>query len=80
MMMTMRSLEPREEHSSVTLIKELEDVNEVICFTHGTYQIGYEFNGVEHFKIRFKNSNMIGAFNLSFNEKSQYIYRTLTYC
>ena len=76
----MRSLEPREEAAGVVLINELEDVNEVICFTHGTYEIGYDFNGEEQFKIRFKNSNMIGAFNLSFNQRSEYIYRTVTNC
>ena len=70
MMLIMRSLEPREEAGYVTIINELDDVNEVTFFTHGMYEIGYDFNGEEHFKIRYRNCNMIGAFNLCFNMKS----------
>ena len=76
----MRALEPREEYAGEILFKELEDVNEVLFFNKGMYEIGYEFNGEPRFKIRYKNSNLIGAFNVTFNKKSQFIYRTVTLC
>lgn len=70
MMSIMRSLEPRQEEAGEVLFKELEAVDEVLFFTKGTYEIGYEFNGEDHFKIRYKNSNLIGAYNVTFNQKS----------
>lgn len=45
MMEIMRSLEPRQEDPNELLFKELEEVNEVLFFNKGIYEIGYEFNG-----------------------------------
>lgn len=70
MMHLMRALEPRQEDADHVLLKELEEVNEVLFFNKGMYEIGYEFNGEPHYKIRYKNTNLIGAFNVTFNKKS----------
>ena len=80
MMKLLRSLEPVQARSQVTLIYELEDVNEVTFWMQGIYQIGYHFNGEDHFKIFYRNSNVIGAYNVSYNVKSEYIYRTVSQC
>jgi len=80
MMEVLSSLEPRYEDADCYLFKELEEVNEVIFFNKGVYEIGYEFNGEEKFKIRYKNSNLIGAYNVTFGKRSQYIYKTKTIC
>ena len=79
-MKLLRSLEPVQERSQVTLIYELEDVNEVTFWMQGIYQIGYHFNGEDYFKIFYRNSNVIGAYNVSYNVKSEYIYRTVSQC
>ena len=74
----MRALEPRYEDGQQILIKELEEVNEVLFFNKGTYEIGYEFNGEPHYRIRYKNTNLIGAYNVTFFKKSQFLYKTVT--
>jgi len=80
MMDILRTLEPRQENANTYLFKELEDVNEVIFFNKGSYDIGFEFNAEEHFKVRYQNSNLIGAFNCTFHKKSQFIYKTFSRC
>lgn len=76
----MRSLEPRQEPPNTMLFHELEDVNEVIFINKGIYEIGYEFNGYQHYKIRYKNTNLIGAYNIIYNQKTQFLYKTFTRC
>lgn len=76
----MRALEPRKEERGVILFNELEEMNEVLFFTRGSYEIGYNFNGQSHFKIKYKNSNVIGAYGVTFFKCSQFIYRTCTKC
>jgi len=43
MMDLMRLLEPRHDQNDSILFRELEDVNEIIFYTHGKFEIGYEF-------------------------------------
>lgn len=70
MMDIMGSLEPRREEPKTYLFKELDDVNEIIFFNKGSYDIGYEFNANEIFKIRYQNSNLIGAYYVTFHKRS----------
>jgi len=37
-------------------------MNEVIFFTSGKYDIGYEFNGQVKYKLRYNHYHVIGAF------------------
>jgi len=70
MMEILRSLEPIEENENYYLLQELEEVNQVLFFNSGTYEIGYDLNGEEFFKILYKNSNVIGAYEITFNKDS----------
>lgn len=74
------NLEPRLENAKTILYDELEEMNEVIFIDNGMYEIGYDFNGEKKFPIRYKNTNVIGAYGLTFNKRSQFIYRTVTNC
>ena len=38
------TLEPRKEEKGTILLNELDEVNEVIFFDNGAYEIGYEIN------------------------------------
>jgi len=42
----LQSLEPRQEERDTILFNELEDIDEVLFFTKGVHEIGYELNGV----------------------------------
>ena len=40
----LRVLEPRKEEFNVTIYNELDEVNEVIFFSKGEYDVGFEIN------------------------------------
>ena len=46
---------------------ELDCVDEIIFIEHGEYNIGYEVNKCEKFKLRFGPNTVIGAFNICYN-------------
>lgn len=74
------SLEPRHEHRDKILFYELDEVNEVIFFNKGSINIGFEINRFKHFVLRIKDDLIIGAYNLSLNKRTKYIYKTNSLC
>lgn len=76
----LQSLEPRSEPKNEILINELDEQNEVLFFNNGTYEVGYEINRVKKYVLRFKDSNVIGAYQCTFNKRSMFIYKTVTIC
>lgn len=70
MMDVLMNLEPRFVQKNVELIRELEEYTEVYFFTRGTYEIGFKINYESYFVLRYKNSNVIGAYGLTFNVRS----------
>ena len=67
MMDLMQHLEPRFEQKNTILIDELDEVNEILFFPDGQYEIGFEINGQKKFIIEYRQSNMIGAYYACFN-------------
>jgi hypothetical protein len=67
MMDLMQHLEPRFEQKNTILIDELDEVNEILFFPEGQYEIGFEINGQKKFIIEYRLSNMIGAYYACFN-------------
>ena len=76
----MSKLEPRREEKNTILLNELDEVNELIFFDNGTFEIGYEINRFSKFVLRFKNYKIIEAYGATFNKRSQFIYMTITDC
>ena len=54
MMDLMQHLEPRFEQKNTILIDELDEVNEVLFFPEGQYEIGFEINGQKKFIIEYR--------------------------
>jgi len=44
----------------------------------GKIQIGYEINGADKYVIEYNNGVVIGAYGVTNNERSKYIYRCKT--
>jgi hypothetical protein len=80
MMDLMQHLEPRFEPKNSILIDELDEVNEVLFFPQGRYEIGFEINGVKKFMLEYRHYNIIGAYHVTFNQSCQFIFRTVTDC
>ena len=55
MMSLLSVLEPRKEERNVIMYNELDEVNEVIFFTKGDYDVGFEINRERNYVIRYKN-------------------------
>jgi hypothetical protein len=65
----LKALEPRSFKSRETIYVELDEVNEILFIESGEYDIGYEVNKTEKFKLRLKKNTVIGAFNICFNKR-----------
>ena len=63
------ALEPRILYRNKVIYKELDEVNEILFIESGEYDIGYEINKKQHYKIRLGSKTVIGAFNLCFNKR-----------
>ena len=48
----LKVLEPRKFLSKETINNELDEVNEILFIEKGEYNIGYEVNKTEKFKLR----------------------------
>jgi hypothetical protein len=76
----LQKLEPRKEEKNTILLNELDEINEVIFFDNGTFEIGYEINKFTKYVIKFRNYKVLEAYGATFNKRSQFIYRTVTEC
>ena len=76
----LKSLEPLRVPKDTILFNELEDINEVYFFIKGQCKIGYEINGITRMVITNRKPNGIGAYGLTFNKRSQFIYKTSHNC
>ena len=76
----LKSLEPRYEKKNTVIINELDAQDELLFYYNGTYCIGYEINRVKKYVLRFKDTNVIGAYQCTFNKRSIFVYKTITSC
>lgn len=76
----LRNLEPRAEPKDVILFYELDDFTEILFFNKGQCDIGFEINRKKHFVLRQRESIVIADHGCTFNHKSNFIYKTYTYC
>ena len=74
MMQTLKSLEPRKAVPNEYLLEELDEVQEIIFFTQGMYQIGYSINKKESYPLKYNGCNVLGAYGITFNKRSNFIY------
>lgn len=76
----LKQLEPIQIPSRETIHYELDEVNEILFIQRGDYNIGYEINKQEQFRLRLGQHTVIGAFEICFNKRQIFIYRTHSEC
>lgn len=69
MIQILKSLEPRYMDKDEIIFRELDEVNELLFIERGEYDIGYEVNKLDKFKMRMGSKTVIGAFNICFNKR-----------
>ena len=67
MMELVNLLEPRQEKKYVSMVEELDEINEIIFVMKGTVVVGYEINKQKRYCIKYENKCEVGAFGLTFN-------------
>tara|TARA_B110000285_G_C15131051_1_gene623618 strand:- start:1139 stop:1552 length:414 start_codon:yes stop_codon:yes gene_type:complete len=76
----LRVLEPRIQQKNEIIFNELDEVNEVIFFMSGAVDIGFEINRKQAYVLRIDNNMLIGAYNVAYNKRSKFIYKTYKDC
>ena len=69
MIQILKSLEPRRFDKMEIIYLELDEVNELSFIEQGEYDLGYEVNKVEKYRMRLGSRTVIGAFNICFNKR-----------
>ena len=72
------SLEIRYFEDGVYLARELEDAQEVLFVDEGYYKVGFTINNVENLNLIFGKSTNIGAYNVMFRMRHQFMYQSMT--
>ena len=80
MLAILQNLEPRFERKGLILYNELEEISEIFFVSKGSTDIGYQVNKKPKFVIRYTDKTMVGAYNVSFNKRSLFIYKCSTDC
>ena len=84
-----KKLEPRFVPTDTVIYSELDEITEVIFFTDGKFDLGFEVNGERFFVLRYQNSlkrnvksygEAIGDYGCTFNKNSRFIYLTQMRC
>lgn len=80
MISILKALEPICIDAKEIIYNELDEVNEIIFVEEGSYDIGYEINKIRKFILRISKNTVIGAFNVLFDRRQNFIYRTHSDC
>jgi CRP-like cAMP-binding protein len=76
----LKRLEPIHYPAKEIIFNELDDVNEVIFVEKGLYDVGYEINKQIVLKMRQLNKTVIGTFEVCFDKRILFIFKTFTEC
>ena len=78
MVQFLRNLEVRQFMQGDEILGTLDSVDEMYFISAGEYDVGFEFNNVRKFRLKFGKRTIIGGYGLAFNKRSLYCYRAAT--
>ena len=76
----LKYLEPIREPPGTIIQDQNEEVNEVVFFDFGVYVVGFEINRIKKYVKKFKQANVINAYACTYNERSEWVYKTASTC
>ena len=80
MVCILKSLKPRICFDKETIYEEHKDLDEVLLFESGNFDLGYEIDRKIFYKLRFKNRTGIGAFYVTFGKRTMFFCRANGEC
>jgi len=72
-------LEPRQYQKDEIILRDLEEVEEILFVIKGEYAIGYTVNNIEHFALKLHERTVIGDMSIMFGRRSEFMYKALSY-
>lgn len=72
-------LEPRQYQKDEIILRDLEEVEEILFVIKGEYAIGYTVNNIEHFALKLHERTVIGDMSIMFRRRSEFMYKALSY-
>jgi hypothetical protein len=79
MMRFLSCLEPRQFQKDEIILRDLEEVEEILFVIKGEYLIGYTLNNIEHFALKLHDRTVIGDMSIMFNRRSEFMYKAISY-
>lgn len=68
----LQKLEPRQFQKDDIILKDLEEVEEILFVARGEYAIGYTVNNVEHYALKLHERTVIGDMAIMFRRLSEF--------
>lgn len=78
MIKLLQNLEPRQFHKGEVILRDLEEVNEIMFIMKGEFAVGYTVNNQEYLALKMKERNVIGDISIMFRRRSEFLYRALS--
>ena len=78
MVKLMQNLEVKRISAGDTFVHELDECPEIVFVMDGKYDVGYQINNVKYFRRQFGHSTVIGGFQMAFNKKYIFHYKSRT--
>jgi hypothetical protein len=75
----LKKLNPIEYQKHTIIANELDEFNELIFCQTGQAVVGYEINFQKRYCMKLTGPFTLGAYQMTFNKKSEYIYTALTH-
>jgi hypothetical protein len=72
-------LEPIFYTSGTIIVNELDEFSEISFCMSGKCVVGYEINNRKRYCIKYSDNFVIGAYDLTFNKRSMFIWRAVSY-
>lgn len=68
-------LEPRTFKKKQQILSELDECLEIYFVLRGSFEAGFSINNKKIYRLMYSQNKTIGAFNVVFNKRSQYLIR-----
>ena len=75
----LNNLEPLQYNKKQHILEEFDDVNEILFVSSGKVVIGYDINRTKKYCLQFQDKVVIGAYEITFNKKSNFNYTALSH-
>lgn len=73
-------LRPRFESAGYILMGEMDECLEVFFLNKGIVGVGFDINRIRHMALKWENFCVVGGFNCTFYQRSNYIWKCKTDC